>query len=125
MISIRYFHPIGKKLYRTRSKSIESDRSRSTLIVVDRNIRGSPSDAYPGNPRISFQHQATRLRGDRQDLRRARAWAVWALVCSAKPKLLGDHSQEIDEPSIEEIAAGLDQHGHRKERALWQATHAC
>ena len=34
MISIRYFHPIGKKLYRTRSKSIESDRNRSTLIVV-------------------------------------------------------------------------------------------
>ena len=80
---------------------------------------------YPGNPRISFQHQATRLRGDRQDLRRARAWAAWALVCSAKPKLLGDHSQGIDEPSIVEIAASLDQYGHRKERALWQATLAC
>ena len=54
MISIRYFHPIGKKLYRTRSKSIESDRNRSTLIVVDRNIRGSPSDAYPFEKDVSF-----------------------------------------------------------------------
>ena len=36
MILIRSFHPIGKKLSRTRSKSIERGRNRSTLIVVDR-----------------------------------------------------------------------------------------
>ena len=36
MILIRSFHPIGKKLTRTRSKSIERGRNRSTLIVIDR-----------------------------------------------------------------------------------------
>jgi len=46
MISIRSFHPIGKKLYRTRPISVETDRNRSILIVVDRIIRGRHSDAY-------------------------------------------------------------------------------
>ena len=49
-----------------------------------------PSDDFPGNPRISFQHQATRLRGERQALRRIRAWAVWALpscACGAAARL--------------------------------------
>ncbi len=46
MTSIHFFHPIGKKLYRTPSKPIESDRNRSTLIVVDKIIRGPLSDAY-------------------------------------------------------------------------------
>ena len=41
-----------------------------------------------GNPRISFQHQATRLRGDRVALRRMRAWAVWKLILPAKPSCL-------------------------------------
>ena len=56
-------------------------------------------DDFPGNPRISFQHQATRLRGARQDLRRARAWAVWALIQDARPSLPGDLEQVLRYPS--------------------------
>ena len=54
-------------------------------------VANHPTDSFPGNPRISFQHQATRLRGERQALRRARAWAVWALIQKAKPTLPKDH----------------------------------
>jgi hypothetical protein len=78
-------------------------------------------DHFPGNPRISFQHQATRLRGDRQTLRRARAWAVWALICEARPSLPGDPAQGIAEPELKAIEAQLHAIGHSNEVALWQA----
>jgi hypothetical protein len=78
-----------------------------------------PSDDFPGNPRVSFQHQATRLRGERQELRRARAWAVWALVRAAKPSLPGDAAQEVEEPDLEAIRGGLETHGHADEASLW------
>ena len=76
---------------------------------------------FPGNPRISFQHQATRLRGQRQDLRRARAWAVWALVRKAKPTLPKDHTQHIEEPTLDWIEARLKETGHTNEIAIWKA----
>jgi len=77
------------------------------------------SDDFPGNPRISFQHQATRLRGHRQDLRRARAWATWALVRQAKPELPGDVVDPATEPTSEEISRLLKRHGHSAEAELW------
>lgn len=79
-----------------------------------------PSDDFPGNPRISFQHQATRLRGERQALRRIRAWAVWALVRRAKPTLRGDDTQKIEEPTIDWIEARLNMEGHVNEVSLWR-----
>lgn len=79
-----------------------------------------PSDDFPGNPRVSFQHQATRLRGDRQMLRRSRAWAVWALIRQAKPALPGDPSDRIQEPTYQDIGRLLELHGHPGEAALWR-----
>lgn len=83
-------------------------------------VEQHPSEDFPGNPRISFQHQATRLRGERRDLRRARAWAVWALVRQAKPDLPGDAAQGVEEPSLETIHSGLEKHGHKNEQRIWQ-----
>lgn len=80
-----------------------------------------PSENFPGNPRVSFQHQATRLRGARRELRRARAWAVWALACRAKPGLPADPAQGAEEPELEAICSGLERHGHSNELRLWQA----
>ncbi|MEO0509278.1 MAG: hypothetical protein AAF065_05420 [Verrucomicrobiota bacterium] len=77
------------------------------------------SDDFPGNPRISFQHQATRLRGEREALRRARAWAVWALVRKARPSLPGDLDDPVQEPDQHQIHALLIQHGHKTEADLW------
>ncbi|MGJ8651417.1 MAG: hypothetical protein ACSHX4_13735 [Opitutaceae bacterium] len=78
------------------------------------------SDDFPGNPRISFQHQATRLRGERQDLRRARAWAVWAIICKVRPQLPADHEQVFTAPEVEDIESLLQKHGHRNEAKLWK-----
>jgi len=80
-------------------------------------VQTHPSDDFPGNPRISFQHQATRIRGARRELRQARAWAVWYLICQAKPSLPGDAEQGIVEPSPDLIAEALNHWGHRNE---WQ-----
>jgi hypothetical protein len=84
-------------------------------------VASHPFDSFPGNPRISFQHQATRLCGERQSLRRARAWAVWALVRKAKPTLPGDYQQAIQEPTLDWIEARLQDKGHANEVAIWQA----
>lgn len=78
-------------------------------------------DDFPGNPRVSFQHQATRLRGERMELRRARAWAVWALIRAAKPSLPADLTQDFVEPSLDEIEQGLVEYGHSGECELWRA----
>lgn len=81
-------------------------------------LRENDSDDFPGNPRLSYQHQACRLRGERIELRAARAWAVWALACAARPHLPGDHS--CPELSLEEIAECLEKVGHSDEAALWR-----
>jgi hypothetical protein len=79
------------------------------------------SDHFPGNPRISFQHQATRLRGARQELRRARAWAVWALIRQARPSLQGDATDPVDEPTRKQIESMLRAQGHPDEARLWRS----
>jgi hypothetical protein len=81
-------------------------------------LKNHSSDDFPGNPRLSYQHQACRLRGERSELRAARAWALWALTCAARPHLPGDPT--CPEPSLTEIAALLDRWGHPGESQLWQ-----
>jgi len=76
------------------------------------------SDDFPGNPRLSFQHQACRLRGERREIRMARAWAMWALACDARPSLTGDPS--CRESSLADISSMLRQHGHTGEDDLWK-----
>ncbi|MGK0310165.1 MAG: hypothetical protein ACJAYS_001003 [Lentimonas sp.] len=83
-------------------------------------VANHDSDEFPGNPRISFQHQASRLCGERQILRRARAWAVWALVREAKPTLQKDPTQSIEEPRLSWIEEQLEAVGHTNEVALWR-----
>lgn len=61
-------------------------------------VAKNESDDFPGNPRISFQHQATRLRGDREPIRRARAWGVWTIICKVRPQLESDLKDPIVPP---------------------------
>lgn len=81
-------------------------------------LREHDSDDFPGNPRLSYQHQACRLRGERRELRTARAWAVWALACAARPRLPGDLI--CPEQSLTEITETLEKEGHPGEAALWR-----
>jgi hypothetical protein len=80
-----------------------------------------PNQDFPGNPRISFQHQATRLRGERAALRRARAWAVWKLISFAKPELVADTTQGTKQLTLGEIEKRLAKHGHSNEVQIWQS----
>ena len=80
-------------------------------------LRHHEHDDFPGNPRLSYQHQANRLRGERKELRSARAWAVWALACAARPHLRGDPT--CPELSLTEIFERLQNEGHPDEAELW------
>lgn len=84
-------------------------------------VSAHSSDDFPGNPRVSFQHQATRIRGPREELLRARAWGVWALVRAAKPSLPPDASQGITEPSLNVIERKLATYASIREAELWRA----
>jgi hypothetical protein len=81
-------------------------------------MRHHDSDDFPGNPRLSYQHQATRLRGSRAELRSARAWAVWALACAARPSLPGDNT--CPEWTHEQIIDALKRWGHGNEVEVWE-----
>ena len=77
-------------------------------------------DRFVGNPRVHFQHLATRVRGNRHEQRMWRAWACWYLACLQRPWLAGDEKQGIEEPSRKEIATGLKNHGINGELKIWE-----
>jgi len=83
-------------------------------------IRNHLSDDFPGNPRISFKNQATRLRGERQHLRRARAWAVWAIICRIRPTLPSNDTADVMVPSQLNIFEQLTEVGHPTEATDWE-----
>jgi hypothetical protein len=81
----------------------------------------TPDSVFIGNPRVHFQHYADRLKAPRRDIRRARAWACWALTRRLRPQLPADPKHHVVEPVETEIAALLDRHGLPGETALWQS----
>ncbi len=78
--------------------------------------------SFTGNARVHYQHLADRVRGERADLKKWRAWAAWALVRQARPDLPGDLRHVVSEPSHADIQAGLEAHGHSGEAAAWLDT---
>ena len=78
-------------------------------------------EAFVGNPRVHFQHLATRVRGERHEQRKWRAWACWQIACLQRPWLPGDEKQEVEEPSREAIEDGLKAHGIIGESHVWKA----
>ncbi|MDP0500699.1 MAG: hypothetical protein Q7P63_11435 [Verrucomicrobiota bacterium JB022] len=83
-------------------------------------IRHHPGDSFIGNPRISFQHQAERYRGERQTLRRARSWAAWHIARQAAPSLPGDPHSHLQEPSAIELTRRLADSAYPGEISDWQ-----
>jgi hypothetical protein len=81
----------------------------------------TPPSVFMGNPRVHFQHYADRLRAPRREVRRARAWACWALTRRLHPALAGDPRHLVQEPSETEIAAALAAHGLLGENDLWKS----
>lgn len=83
-------------------------------------LQKAPKEAFLGNPRVHFQHYADRLGQPRLEQRKWRSWACWALSRKTRPELPGDPKHDVEEPTLEEIAAKLTQHGHLDEPQLWQ-----
>jgi hypothetical protein len=84
-------------------------------------IGRTPRGVFLGNPRVHFQHYADRMNEPRREQRRWRAWACWAIARVVKPELPADPKHRVVEPSLEEIANGLERHGHPGERDLWSS----
>ena len=66
-----------------------------------------PADTFTGNARVHYQHLADRVRGERADLKKWRAWAAWAVTRYVRPDLTGDPKHIVSEPTHAEIEAGL------------------
>ena len=75
---------------------------------------------YLGNPRVHYQHLATRVRGPRSILRQWRAWGCWWIARRQMPHLPPDPKQIIQEPSHDEIKLKLEQFGLPEEVQHWQ-----
>jgi len=84
-------------------------------------VTHNPADTFMGNPRVHYQHLADRVRGERADLKKWRAWAAWAVVRRVAPELPPDPKHSVLEPGVEEIAAGLNAHGATGETVIWRA----
>ncbi len=80
----------------------------------------TPPTVFLGNPRVHFQHYADRMNDPRREQRAWRAWACWALTRVARPEFPADPRHAVREHSVEEIAAGLREHGFPGETELWQ-----
>lgn len=76
-------------------------------------------ETFTGNARVHYQHLADRVRGPRQAIKRWRAWAGWALARAARPELPADPRHDVREPGIDEIEAGLREHGLPGEAETW------
>ncbi|MCC5841086.1 MAG: hypothetical protein JJT96_13295 [Opitutales bacterium] len=80
---------------------------------------GGSGAGFLGNPRISFQHQAQRMRREPLERRRARAWAAWYLAAQALPKLPDDDRAKTELPSCGKIAEALQANSSMAEAVLW------
>lgn len=77
--------------------------------------------AFLGNPRISFQHQAVRMKGPRAPLLRARAGAAWHLVRLVQPDWPGDAQEPREPPGREHVHEALRRYGLPGEASLWDS----
>ena len=80
----------------------------------------TPEGVFIGNPRVHFQHYADRMNEPRRELRRARAWACWALTRRLLPQLPADPKHDVVEPTEIEISGALSSLGLRGETDVWQ-----
>ncbi|MCH2387540.1 MAG: hypothetical protein MK240_04985 [Opitutales bacterium] len=80
----------------------------------------APGECFLGNPPVHFQHYADRLGPPREEQRKWRSWACWALSRKALPDFPGDLKHEVELPSLDTIESQLATHGHPGEAKLWQ-----
>jgi hypothetical protein len=80
-------------------------------------LENRPADAFIGNPVRHFQHLATRVTGDRKEIRAWRAWACFHLSQLVLPgdEFPIDHQQVAKEgltfPEWKQVIVGIGQRG--------------
>ena len=112
---------VDRALYCDVAGSAEVLQAYPPPYAAIRWLVSQPSDAFTGNARVHYQHLADRVRGERADIKKWRAWAAWALVRQACPELPSDPKHIVLEPSYAEIANGLTHYGVAGETATWKA----
>ena len=80
-----------------------------------------PDLDFPGNPLLSFYHQASRMPQHFSELRRWRAWALYSLLDELRPQL---HCPRIDTnltPERSQIKTQLKRLGIEQECCIWES----
>jgi len=75
---------------------------------------------FLGNPRVSFSHQATRMRPPVNPLNNHRAWALWHLTRIARPDLPPDPGVAENAPSPVRLQETLSSRGFPGEGDAFQ-----
>ncbi len=83
-------------------------------------VREHPDDGFLGNPKISFQHQAARIRGERALIKSARAWATWYLISTIRHDLPDDPAIPTSRQNEAFILGALRKHGLTGESETWK-----
>lgn len=84
-------------------------------VMIARHRGGS----FLGNPRISFEHQAVRMRGPAQSVRRTRAWAFWAITRTIRPDFPRDPRMTNPEPALVDLQRDLAEFADLEEVKAW------
>lgn len=111
---------VDRALYCDVAASAEVLQAYPLPYAAIRWLVSQPSDAFTGNARVHYQHLADRVRGERADIKKWRAWAALALVRQARPDLPGDPKHAVTEPTHAEIEAGLRAYGLVSEITEWR-----
>lgn len=80
-----------------------------------------PDLDFPGNPLLSFYHQASRMPEHFSELRRWRAWALYSLVNALRPQLKNPRIDTRLTPAYSQIKNQLKGLGLEHECCIWES----
>ncbi len=90
-------------------------------------VQNRPADRFIGNPRLHYQHLASRMVDPHRELRRWRAWACWYLTKQLLPEdeFPADARQIRAESTVEprraDIVEKLEELSPRDDLAAWES----
>jgi hypothetical protein len=80
-----------------------------------------PDLDFPGNPLLSFYHQASRMPQHFSELCRWRAWALYSLIDALRPQLKSARIDTGLTPERSEIKTELKRIGLEQECCIWES----
>ena len=80
-----------------------------------------PALDFPGNPLLSFYHQASRMPEHFSQLRRWRAWALYSLINVLRPQLKTPRIDTRLTPERSQIKNQLKRLGLEQECCIWES----